>query len=354
MKKFLAILMTLAMLVSSCAFAEATEPLSTKIVLDDFVLYEGPYANADNVLIDLSGLGLSLSAYDGEIPSLQLALTASDEDVAGLSVAVDETKLLLGMTGVSNTYSVDIMDVVELFASEIGLISDPETEDMAAIISEEDQMALAELVAEGIAMYEASGETSTEEIDGAVYDITNNYISLDYNDDLMVKAIAILDHYPQLVEGSGFESFAEVYETIAPSPFFYVTTYTSENEFIFKTALMSLLFSGSDDEQGVNLEITAKSVLSDESTVDTQVEVLAAHNEAEYTLTFNMKFVDNNDSSWVPASDAAIDLFEALADEAQFDLLMTEIVANTTVALTAIVEANAPLAALVESLSAAE
>lgn len=348
MKKFLAFLMTLVMLMSCCAFAEATEAESVKIVLDDIVLYEG-----ETALIDLSGIGLSLSAYDSEIPSLQLALTAADEDVAGLSVAVEGTQLLLGMTGVSNVYSVDIIDAIELFAAEANLIADPETEDLATIISEEDQLALAALVMEAVEMYVASTETSTEELDGTTYDITNNYITSEDMAVLLPKANAILDKYPQLLEGSGFESFTQLYETVKPSPFFYVSTYSNETEFTFDVVLMSIHTNpATGEEQGLNLELVVKNVLNSENTVDTNVEILLAHNEYEYTLAFNLKFVDNNDSSWVPASENAIDLFEALADEEQAGLLMTEALTTGINALTAIVESNPALAAMMEAIAA--
>lgn len=346
MKKFLAILMTLVMLMSTCAFAEATEAESAKIVLDDIVLYEG-----DTALIDLSGIGLSLSAYNSETPGLQLGLTASDEEVAGLSVAVDGTKLLLGMTGVSNAYSVDIVDVVELFAVDAGLIADPETEDMASIISEEDQLALAELIVEAVSLYEASAESSTEELDGTTYDITSKYISMEDMDGLLKKAIAILDNYPQLAAGAGVESFAQMYEALAPALSFGFTTYSNETEFNFQATVMSIFTNGTEEE-GFMLEINVKNVLSDESTVDTQVEVLVAHNEEEYTLAFNMQFVDNNDSSWMPSSETAIDLFEALADEEHFNTLMTEIVNSGIVALAAVAESNETVAALLEAVPA--
>lgn len=347
MKKFLAFLMTLVMLMSCCAFAEAAEVNSARIVLDDIVVYEG-----ETALLDLSGIGLSLNVYDSEIPSLQLALTAADEDVAGLSVAVEGTQLLLGMTGVSNVYSVEVVDVIEQIAVETNLIEVTEGEELTFIISEEDQQALAELVAEAVAMYAANTETSTEELDGTTYDITTSYLSSEDMAVLMPKAFAILDKYPQLLEGTELESFTKLYETAQPTMGFYVTTYSNETEFNFEITLMHTAFDHAGEEQGLTLILDVDNVLTSENTVDTHAELMFAHNEYEYTLAFNMQFVDNNDSSWVPATEGAIDLFEALADEEQSGVLMMEALTTGINALTAIVESNPALAAMMEAIAA--
>ncbi len=100
MKKLLSILLAAALLLSGLAFAQGTE-----LRLSDLVIS----INDGEANLDLSGVGLRLALAGTDTASgLCLGVTAADEPVTAVTAMLEGGKLLLGMDGVSDTYSVDL------------------------------------------------------------------------------------------------------------------------------------------------------------------------------------------------------------------------------------------------------
>lgn len=335
MKKFLAILMTLAMLLSVCAFAEGE---GAEIILGDIRVFAG-----ETALLDLSGLALRLGVYsDDENVGVQLAVDANDTEALALNVASESDGLLLGMSGVSDVYSLSYSSIAQMSGLDLDAILNMEA--VTEAITAEDMTALTELAGE-IAEAFVAGTTDggMQEADGETYHVTNVNVTEDQIQPLLEKAVAILDNYSYLLEDSDIESFSELYTELTPALSVNGAIYEQDDAVSVELVINASVLEGS--EKGY-LALNAAASESEEDRVDVYVELSVGTEEEDYTLAFNLGLVDENDGSWMPISDAPVDLLAALEDETLSSKLATEAMASAMMALSQMAVANETVAAL--------
>lgn len=349
MKKILAILMTLAMLLSACAFAENE---NAEIVISDVVVLAG-----EMPVLDLTGLGLKIGAVTEPL-GLQLALSAADQEVAALNLGVAENgeQLLLSMTGVTGVYSLDadvIGQAIEDAGVDVDAIANVDMNEVTSMISTEDQLALMSLAMEAAAVAQA-GVTAggTETIDGVAYDVTKVEITAEQIKPLMDKAVDIVDNYPELLAEAGIEDLAQTYAEISPALSVSGTILDGEETGVIDFTVNGALYSGTEEEAGgyVNLYLEGKEAA--EEAVSLYLKATAGAGEESYALAFNLDCTTENDGAWVPASDAPIDLLAALEDEAQSQQLMLQAMSTGMMALSQMAAANETVAALMGEMMA--
>ena len=346
MKKILVILMTLVMLLSTCAFAEAVEADGAEVVIGDIVVLAG-----ETPILDLTGLSLGLGVYNGENTGMQLTLGAAGNEVLALNLGIAAEQVLLSMTGVSGVYSLDLNGAAESMGIDANLTLN--VNEAAEAIKPEDQLALMALVTEGMALVQAgTAAVGTEEIDGVAYEVTIVEISAEQLQPLLEKAVAILDNYSYLLADSGVESFTQLYQALAPALAVSGTIYDSENAGVINFDLGGSLYSGTEEAVNGYLNVYIDGEAVNDHEVDAYVELTASTDAQSYTLGFDIVVIDENDGAWVPASDAPVDLLTAIQDEAQSQQLMLQAMSSGMMALSQMAAANETVAALMGSLMA--
>lgn len=346
MKKLLAILMTLVMLLTTCAFAESDTD-GAKITLSDIVVYAGEAA-----MLDLTGLSLGVGVHVGEAgKGMQLTLGALENEVLALNMALAGKQLLLGMTGVTGVYSVDIAATAESMGVDVDAVSNLDVEEVMGKISAEDQMALMSLLMEAMVVVQSGVTTGmTGEIDGVTCDVTTVEVAAESIKPLLEKAVVILDNYSYLLEESGFESFSQMYNEIKPAIGVSGTILESED-----SGVIDFVVNGSvmDGAQSGQLKLYAKGEEAADDSVNLYIEIGVGAGEESYALGFNLNVVDENDGSWIPASDAPVDLLTVLEDETQSQQLMLQAMSAAMGAMSQMAAANQTVAALLGSMMAA-
>ena len=343
MKKILAILLSLVMLLSACAFAENE---GAEIVLGDIVVLEG-----ETPILDLTGLDLILGVVTGETNGMQLALGAADNEVLALNIALAGEQLLLGMTGVSGVYSLDIAEAAESVGIDANLTLN--VNEVTEAIKPEDQLALMALLTEAAALVQAgTTDAGTQEVEGVTYEVTSVEITAGQLKPLLEKAVVILDNYSYMLEDSGVESFTQLYEALTPALAVSGVILDGENSGVIDFMINGSLYSGTETETSgyVNLYLEGAEVNDDQ--VAMYVEATIGTGEDSYTLAFNLDVTDENDGSWMPASDAPVDLIETLQDETQSQQLMLQAMSSGMMALSQMAAANQTVAALMSSMMA--
>lgn len=349
MKKILAVLMTLVMLFSACAFAENE---NAELVISDVVVLAG-----EMPMLDLTGLGLKIGAV-AEPLGMQLALSAAGQEVAALNLGVAEEKLLLSMTGVTGVYSLDANVIDQVIADagvdvDVEAITNLDMNEVTAQISAEDQLALMALAMEAVAVAQA-GTTAggTETIDGVAYEVTKVEITAEQVKPLLDKLVDIVDNYPELLAEAGIEDLAQAYAEIAPALSVSGSILDSEEKGVIDFTVNGAIYSGTEAEVGgyVNLYLEGKEVGDDDASLYLKATVGAG--EESYALAFNLDVANENDGAWIPASDAPIDLLAALEDEAQSQQLMLQAMSTGMTALSQMAAVNETVAALMGSLMA--
>lgn len=342
MKKLLAILMTLVMLLTTCAFAESDTD-GAKITLSDIVVYAGEAA-----MLDLTGLSLGVGVHVGEAgKGMQLTLGALENEVLALNMALAGKQLLLGMTGVTGVYSVDIAATAESMGVDVDAVSNLDVEEVMGKISAEDQMALMSLLMEAMVVVQSGVTTGmTGEIDGVTCDVTTVEVAAESIKPLLEKAV--VNSY--LLEESGFESFSQMYNEIKPAIGVSGTILESED-----SGVIDFVVNGSvmDGAQSGQLKLYVKGEEAADDSVNLYIEIGVGAGEESYALGFNLNVVDENDGSWIPASDAPVDLLTALEDETQSQQLMLQAMSAAMGAMSQMAAANQTVAALLGSMMAA-
>lgn len=349
MKKILAVMMTLVMLFSACAFAENE---NAELVISDVVVLAG-----EMPMLDLTGLGLKIGAV-AEPLGMQLALSAAGQEAVALNLSVAEDKLLLSMTGVTGVYSIDTAVIGQAIEDagvdmDVEAITNLDMNEVTAQISAEDQLALMALAMEAVAVAQA-GTTAggTETIDGVAYEVTKVEITAEQIKPLMDKAVDILDNYPELLAEAGIEDIAQAYAGIAPALSVSGTILDGEETSVIDFTVNGALYSGTEEEIGgyVNLYLEGKE--TGEDAVSMYLKATAGAGEESYALAFNLDASTENDGAWIPAAEGAIDLLAALEDEAQSQQLMLQAMSTGMTALSQMAAANETVAALMGSLMA--
>lgn len=348
MKKLLSILMTLVMLLSACAFAEAVENENAEIILGDIVVTMN-----ETPILDLTGLDLILGVVTGETNGMQLALGAADQEVLALNVALAGEQLLLSMTGVSGVYSLDVAQAAETAGFDADAVTNLDVNQVTEAISPEDQLALMALVMEGAALVQAGTTAAgTEEIEGVTYEVTNVDITAEQIQPLLEKAVAILDNYSHLLAETGIESFSQLYETFAPALAVSGVIYDGETTGIIDFAVAGSIYGGTEEEHVGYVSLYLEGAEVGEDGASLYVELGGGVGEQNYGLAFNLDCANENDGSWLPASDAPVDLLTAIQDETQSQQLMLQAMSSGMMALSQMAAANETVAALMGSMMA--
>lgn len=347
MKKILSILMTLVMLLSACAFAEADDAFEgVQITLSDIVAFAG-----ETPILDLTGLSLGLGGAlnDAGAGGLQLSLGAAGNEVLSLNMGLSGEQLLLAMTGVTGIYSLDLAAVAESAGVDLDAVTDLDVEQVTQAISPEDQMALMALLMEAVALVQANTTNTTEEIEGVIYDVTTVEVTPELLMPLIEKALPIADKYSDVLADTGFESFTQLYTELAPAVGLNGTILDAEDSSVLDFTVTGSLHNG---EQSGFVMLYLEGAEADDDTA-LYIEAYAGSDEEYYGVAFNLDFSDENDGSWIPASDAPVDLLAALEDETQSQQLMLQAMSSVMMAMSQIAAANQTVAALMGNMMGA-
>lgn len=213
MKKILAVLMAVLMLISACAMAE--EASGGQLIVRDVVIDMGEGGE-----LDLSGVDLTLAlASDEAQTALRLALDAAGANVLNVIAAFDEEQLTLRADGISDVYALsyeDLIALIEEAAGETGL-----AEALQSGFGAGYAVGTGEMPAELVTLIDhaaeilpnAVTEAGTEDIDGVEYTVLNIDVSEEQMDLLLDDLIAFLDVYAQDgLEGSGYDSYRQMFD----------------------------------------------------------------------------------------------------------------------------------------------
>lgn len=188
MKKLLAILLCCMMLVSACAFAEGGELLINNIVVNMI-----DPTTEEATAIDLTGIDLKLAVgSEGENAGLRVTVGGNGADIASIVAAVNAGKLLLGATGISDVYALDLEETV----SAAGV---PVDEGMALNLSDEDLMELAAIGQTAMMVIAGSvADAGAEEIEGVLYQNYAIEITEESVDSVLLPALDFVDSHPEI------------------------------------------------------------------------------------------------------------------------------------------------------------
>ena len=206
MKKFVSVLLCIAMLLTVCAFAEGGE-----LTISNVVVSLGEEA------LDFSGIDLRLAAAAGETDGgLRIALGANGEVVLSGLAVLNEQGVALAMDGLSNTYTISMADLMAMMAE------DPDFQQMMQLMqaldfTEQDLVELVAIFETFMANVQASiSDTGTEEINGETYQTYAVNFGEEGYDALFGGLAALLDKHPALVgmimDGTGYSTLSEAYE----------------------------------------------------------------------------------------------------------------------------------------------
>ena len=220
MKKLLAVLLAVLMLISACAMAEGG--FGGKLVVKDVVIDMG------GQVIDLSGVGLTLAlASDGTQGGLRMAVDAAGANVLNAILASDAEQMTLRADGISDVYAVRYEDLLNMLMETEGgaefmdaFISGFEAGYQAGLSVGTD-MAQGEVPAEISALMEHAVEIISsaitigdpETIEGVEYEVLNIAISEEQAGVLLNDLAAIADVYAKgQLAGSGYDSYGQLFD----------------------------------------------------------------------------------------------------------------------------------------------
>lgn len=356
MKKILAIVMSLVMLLSACAFAETpAAPVGAQITLGNPFVISGE-GEAAEVLLDLTGIDLGLGFCMNDVDKgAQLSLGANGQQVLALNAALGEDALLLGMTGVSKMYSLKFADMAESIGVDADAVSDLDVNKVTQKIDPADQMALLALLMEAVALVQANTIVTPEPqvIEGVSYNMTSVSVTADQLMPLVEKALPIADKYASVLENTGLESFTQLYETLSPKVDVSGVYLDAKEQGILDFVVHGTLYAGTEQAVSGYLQLYLEGAEAENMGTNMYVEATVGFGEECYTLGFDVEVSNENDGSWLPASDAPVDLITALQDETLSQQLMLEAMSAGIMALSQMAASNETIAALLGSMMGA-
>jgi len=209
MKKVLSILLCALMMFMGSAMAASQE-----ITIGNVMFYSG-----DQVMLDLSGIELKLGLGENEeYAGVMAGLAANGETLVEAVAALGAENILLGMTGISDYYSINLQQVMEMLQAELEA-SGMSMEDLmgeltAGVSAMQDTAALENIVTvvENI-MTTSMADGGTEEIEGVTYQIVTMTVTEEQMDELLKAIVAAVDAYvPEAADGTGYDSLVEAFE----------------------------------------------------------------------------------------------------------------------------------------------
>lgn len=217
MKKLLAMLLAVLMLISACAVAEET--FGGKLVVRDMVIsVDGESA------LDLSGVDLTLAMAGDDVQSaLRLAVDAAGANVLNAIAAFDAEKMTIRADGISDVYSLSYEDLIALIEEAVGDVdlSEAFMRGFETGVAVGSGAAEGEVPAEISALMEHATEIlpntisdgGTETIDGVEYAVMNIDISEEQMDLLLDDVAAIVDLYAaDRLKDNGYDNCAQLFD----------------------------------------------------------------------------------------------------------------------------------------------
>ena len=215
MKKILAVLLAMLMLISACAMAEGAS--GGQLIIRDVVIDLG-----GGETLDLSGVDLTLAVAGDEVQTaLRLALDAAGANVLNAIAAFDSEQITLRADGISDVYALsyeDLMAMIEESAGGVDLSEGYQSSFGAGFALDASS---GEMPEELVTLFDHAmeimpnvlTEAGTEEIDGVEYmaydvDVSEERMAL-----LLDDLVAFLDAYAQDgLEGSGYDSYRQMFD----------------------------------------------------------------------------------------------------------------------------------------------
>lgn len=210
MKKMLAMLLAVLMLISACAVAESA---GGQLIVRDVVIDMG-----GGQQLDLSGLDLILAvAANDEQAGLRLALEGAGQSALNAVAVIGMEMLTFHVDGLSDVYSIsyaDLMAMAEEFGGESEVPSAFEAGFAAGAAGDEMPAELEKLVADASEIFAGSiTYAGTETIDGVEYEAVQISVGEEGMAVLLDDLVVFLDAYGQDgLEGSGYDSFKAMFD----------------------------------------------------------------------------------------------------------------------------------------------
>ena len=263
MKKILAVLLAMLMLISACAMAE--EASGGQLIVRDVVIDMG-----EGGTLDLSGVDLKLAlAGDEAQTALRLALDAAGASVLNVIAAFDEEQLTLRADGISDVYALSYEDLFNMIVEAAGgdeeleaFVGGFESGVSAGMSAADGEMpaevaALVEHAAEIIPNSVSDGGTTT--IDGVEYTVIEIDISEEQMDVLLDDVAAIADVYAaDNLKDSGYDSCAQLFDEQQLRASVNGAVYAGETDIIASIDLNAITADMSEPETvGVYAVITS-------------------------------------------------------------------------------------------------
>lgn len=214
MKKLLAMLMAVLMLISACAMAEAAS--GGHLIIRDVEIDLG-----GGQTLDLSGVDLTLAlAGDDSQGALRVAVDAAGASVLNAIASFGTEQLTLRADGISDVYSIRYEDLIAMIEEAAG------DADLSAAFQSGFDAGFAagasgEVPAEVTALCEHAVEifsgaltpAGTEAINGVEYDVYDLTVSEEQMAVLVDDLVVLLDAYGQDgLEGSGYDSYRQMFD----------------------------------------------------------------------------------------------------------------------------------------------
>lgn len=337
MKKFLSLLLCLAMLLCSFAMAENMELKLSNLKLE---------ANGESVF-DLSGIDLCMRIAAGETDGTsgaQLAVDADGRNVLSLVMAVLDEDVVLTMTGISSAYSIDLETLASLIEVSGGMTV--QANGGSADMSEEDQQKMIQLGGELVSLIvENTVALPDEEINGVKYSVVSVEVSAEQIAPLLAEMALIMDNYSFLLEDSGVESFTELFEILDLELSLSGKIYDSPNAGIVDVTL-NISAMQRTEQALLNVYLEGSGDAEDEAHI---YFVLSGEADGEnFALSLNLD-MGSCGNDWLPAE--GIETIDILSmSDTQMEKLGREASAAFIMAISQMAAANESVAQLLVSM----
>lgn len=216
MKKLLAMLMAVLMLISVCAMAEAAS--GGHLIIRDVEIDMG-----GGETLDLSGVDFTLAlAGDDSQGALRVAVDAAGASVLNAIAALGQEELTLRADGISDVYSIRYEDLIAMIQEAAGDVDVSEAfqsgfdAGFAAGASGEVPAEVTALCEHAVEIFSgALTPAGTETIDGVEYEVYDLAVSEEQMAVLVDDLAVLLDAYGQEgLENSGYDSYRQMFDEV--------------------------------------------------------------------------------------------------------------------------------------------
>ena len=300
MKKWLAVLLSVLMLFSTCALADGM----------DVTLSNVQVAANGQMVIDLSGMDFGLSfASDGSGVGLRLKIANGGQTMDDAVLAVLEDGLLLESSALSDSYTMALEAL--LGTVDVNALA----ENATSSISPEDGAVLEDLGAVFAGILDTSiADADAATIDGVEYSVKSVEISQEQMDEVIDCLLRIMDNHPELLRQLGVSSASELKEALDPRLSVSGNVYDSENSGLLDVTV-TLGISALPEPATLRLYIEGAGDVA-EGGVTLHTEFTGAMGVNEGILALDIALA-NDRCAWLPTAvpEDAVDVMELMADQ---------------------------------------